>query len=75
MWCRSVSDIDELCQVINHKMHRLSAILPDVASLTPLDYDNSKRADPEILQQLVSHARRLRVSTEHLRLVYNVMLC
>jgi len=57
-----VSEIDEQCQVINNKMHRLSALLPDVASLSPLDYDNSKRADPEILHQLVSHARRLRVS-------------
>ena len=59
---RSVSIIDNECRLVNEKLRRLAAVLPDVASLSPLDYDTSKRADPEILQKLVSQAKNLRVS-------------
>ena len=60
--CRSVSLIDSACRQANDKLHRLSAVLPDAASLPPLEYDTSRRADPEVLQKLVSQAKNLRVS-------------
>ena len=62
--CRSVSLIDAACRQANDKLHRLSAVLPDAASLPPLEYDTSRRADPEVLQTLVSQAKTLRVSDE-----------
>ena len=46
----------------NDKLRRLAAVLPDAASLSPLSHDTSKRADPEVLQRLVQHAKSLRVS-------------
>ena len=60
--CRSVRLIDAACRKANDKLHRLSALLPDAASLPPLEYDTSRRADPEVLQRLVTQARDLRVS-------------
>ncbi len=62
LFYRSVLLIDTQCQQINGKLHRLSAILPDVASLSSLDYDTSKRADPQVLQKLITHAKLLGVS-------------
>ena len=53
--------INDQCQQINGKLIRVSALLPDLASLAPLDYDTSKRADPEVLQGLMAHAKYLRV--------------
>ncbi len=58
---RTVSGIDESCSSANDKLRRLAVKLPDVASITPLDYDTSKRADPDVLQKLVQHAKILRV--------------
>lgn len=58
---RSVLLIDSICQKINGKLHRLAALVPDVASLPSLDYDTSKRANPEVLHKLVDHAKVLRV--------------
>jgi kinetochore protein NDC80 len=58
---RSVGLIDSACATVNNKLHRLSALLPDAASLSPLEYDTSRRADPEVLERLVSQARKLRV--------------
>lgn len=57
---RTVSGIDVSCGEANDKLRRLAAILPDVGSLAPLDHDTSKRADPEVLQRLVQHAKTLR---------------
>ena len=57
--------IDLDCRKANDKLHHLSALLPDTASLPPLEYDTSRRADPEILQRLVSQAKILRVSAIH----------
>ena len=59
--CRSVSLIDSACRQANEKLHRLAAVLPDAASLPPLEYDTSRRADPEVLQRLVAQAKTLRV--------------
>ena len=59
--CRSLQRIDSEVQQINGKLLRLAALEPDVASLSPLDYDTSKRSDPELLQRLVAHAKLLRV--------------
>ncbi len=59
---RTVSGIDASCSTANDKLRRLTVVLPDVASIAPLDYDTSKRADPEVLQKLVQHAKTLRVS-------------
>lgn len=53
--------IDDECRQVNDKLRRLVAVLPDASSLAPVDYDTSKRADPEVLQTLVSHAKRLKV--------------
>ena len=41
----------------------MAAILPDAASLLPLDYETSKRADPEVLKTLIEQAKFLRVRT------------
>ena len=61
--CRSVPLIDSECRQVNDKLRRLAAVLPDVASLSPLDYDcTSKRADVDVLQTLVESAKRLKVS-------------
>jgi hypothetical protein len=57
--------INNQCELINGKLMRVAAILPDLASLAPLDYDTSKRADPKVLQDLVAHARFLRVRMWH----------
>ena len=54
--------IDSECSQGNDQLRRLAVVLPDVASLSPLDYDTSKRADPEVLQKIVQHAKSLRVS-------------
>lgn len=61
-YLRSVSVIDSECSQANDQLRRLAVVLPDVASLSPLDYDTSKRADPEVLQKIVQHAKSLRVS-------------
>ncbi len=58
---RTVSGIDSSCSAANDKLRRLAVLLPDVASLSPIDHDTSKRADPEVLQRLVHHAKTLRV--------------
>ena len=48
---------------MNDKLRRLAAMLPDVASLSPLDYDcTSKRADVDVLQTLVEFAKKLKVN-------------
>ena len=61
--CRSVSLIDSECRHVNDKLRRLAAVVPDVASLSPLDYDcTSKRADVDVLQMLVESAKKLKVS-------------
>ena len=55
--------IDSECCQVNDKLRRLAAVLPDVASLSPLDYDcTSKRADIDVLQTLVESAKKLKVS-------------
>ncbi len=56
-----MSGIDSSCSAANDKLRRLAVVLPDVASLSPIDHDTSKRADPEVLQSLVQHAKTLRV--------------
>ena len=53
--------INNQCQQINRKLLRVAALLPDLASLPPLNYETSKRADPEVLQSLIKHAKFLRV--------------
>ena len=58
---RSVTLIDNECRQVNDKLRRLVAVLPDASSLAAVDYDTSKRADPEVLQTLVSHAKKLKV--------------
>lgn len=57
---RNVMLINNQCEQINGKLIRVAALLPDLASLSPLDYDTSKRADPEVLQGLLAHAKFLR---------------
>ena len=69
---RSVGLIDSACATVNNKLHRLSALLPDAASLSPLEYDTSRRADPEVLERLISQARKLRVSSLHTILTHPV---
>lgn len=64
---RSVTVIDNECRQVNDKLRRLVAVLPDASSLAPVDYDTSKRADPEVLQTLVSHAKKLKVYYKHSR--------
>ena len=64
---RSVTVIDNECRQVNDKLRRLVAVLPDASSLAPVDYDTSKRADPEVLQTLVSHAKKLKVYYEQSR--------
>lgn len=59
---RTVSGIDEVCSQANELLRKVSVVLPDVACLSRLDYDTSKRADPEALQNIVKHAQTLRVS-------------
>lgn len=59
--CRSVQLINNLCQEINGKLLRLAAVLPDAATLSPLDYETNKRADPTVLKKLTDHAKFLRV--------------
>ena len=54
--------IDSECRQVNDKLRRLAAMLPDVASLSTLDYDcTSKRADIDVLQTLVEFAKKLKV--------------
>ena len=54
--------IDSECRQVNDKLRRLAAVLPDVASLSPLDYDcTSKRADVDVLHTLVEFAKKLKV--------------
>ena len=60
-FCRTVKHISEQCQVFNGKLMKVAAVLPDLASLSPLDYDTSKRADPEVLRCLMKDAKILRV--------------
>ena len=59
--CRILQQIDAEVQETNGKLLRLAVLEPDVASLSLLDYDTSNRADPELLQKLVAHAKLLRV--------------
>ncbi len=61
-----------MVQQINGKLSHLAALQPDVASLSALDYDTSKRADPEVLQKLVTHAKLLKVSTVLLGIVLSI---
>ena len=54
--------IDSECRQVNDKLRHLAAVLPDIASLSPLDYDcTSKRADVDVLQTLVEFAKKLKV--------------
>ena len=53
--------IDEGCCRVNDVLRRLAAILPDAGTLQPLDYDTSRRSDPDILASLEEYARILRV--------------
>jgi len=57
--------INEQCQLINGKLMRMAALLPDLASLSPLDYDTTKRADPEVLKRLTRDAKFLRVRSSN----------
>ena len=59
-----MSGIDAACSEANDKLRRLAVVLPDAASLSPLDHDTTKRADPEVLHRLIQHAKSLRVSGE-----------
>lgn len=55
--------MDGQCRHVNDKLRRLAAMFPDVASLSPLDYDcTSKRADVDVLQTLVECAKKLKVN-------------
>ena len=56
-----MSGIDAACSEANDKLRRLAVVLPDAASLSPLDHDTTKRADPEVLHRLIQHAKSLRV--------------
>jgi len=58
---RSVTLLDNECRQVNDKLRRLAAVLPDATTLPPVDYNTSKRADPEVLQKLVNHAKILKV--------------
>lgn len=58
---RSVQLINSLCQEINGKLLRLAAVLPDAATLSPLDYETNKRADLRVLKNLTDHAKLLKV--------------
>ena len=62
-FCRTVAVVDGECRHVNDKLRRLAAMFPDVASLSPLDYDcTSKRADVDVLQTLVECAKKLKVN-------------
>lgn len=61
--CRTVAVIDGECRHVNDQLRRLAAKFPDVASLSPLDYDcTSKRADVDVLQTLVECTKKLKVN-------------
>lgn len=57
---KNVAVIDEGCCRVNDVLRRLAAILPDAGTLQPLDYDTSRRSDPDILASLEEYARILR---------------
>lgn len=63
---RSVSLIDKECRHVNDMLCRLGAVLPAAASLPTLDYNTSKRADPEVLQRLMGCAKTLRQEVQKL---------
>ena len=72
---RSLQRINSEVQLVNGKLVHLAALYPDVASLSPLDYDTSKRADPEVLHKLITHAKHLRVSGDHFLVGLNFAQC
>ena len=74
---QSVLSIDKNSREVNDKLRKLSAIVPDAASLPTLDYDGSKRAEPVVLNQLMAQSKLIRVcyaQLSRLQIACNLLL-
>lgn len=58
---KKVAEIDSDCKDVNDSLRKLSSIVSEAKCIALLDYNTSKRADPNVLNQLVQQTKMIKV--------------